>query len=208
MFEALSASCCDCCCPSVVIIGFNSFFLFLFAFPLEALLATCFAFWIAACLIWDPFMVLFFFGGGGVGRTGKRVSCLCMTTGWVLRVVIAVPGRPQRRKAGGMRGGYSSTACEDDNCPKEGCDYDDGRDNFKRWSPQVLILLAQRMGSKGEKACCGGEKAPAGSIGGAQERVEKNVLRFRRWSESEPNLPRRWTFFEIELVQGLQFIHS
>jgi len=37
--------------------GFNSFFRFLFAFPLEAVLATCFAFWIAAALIWEPFMV-------------------------------------------------------------------------------------------------------------------------------------------------------
>jgi hypothetical protein len=46
MSEALSAS----WSPSVVIIGLNSFFLFLFAFPLEAF-ATCFAFWIAACLM-------------------------------------------------------------------------------------------------------------------------------------------------------------
>lgn len=53
--EALSAFC---GAPSVVMMGFNSFFLFLLAFPLEAVLATCFAFWMAACLICDPFMIL------------------------------------------------------------------------------------------------------------------------------------------------------
>jgi hypothetical protein len=36
--------------------GFKSFFRFLFAFPLEAF-ATCFAFWIAACLMCEPFMI-------------------------------------------------------------------------------------------------------------------------------------------------------
>ena len=34
----------------------RSFFLFLLAFPLDEF-ATCFAFWIAACLMCEPFMI-------------------------------------------------------------------------------------------------------------------------------------------------------
>lgn len=53
-FEALSAS----CCPSVVIMGFSSFFRFLGAPPLETLDTCCFAFWIAACAsVLLPFIV-------------------------------------------------------------------------------------------------------------------------------------------------------
>ena len=60
--EAPSASfSCACACdlscwPSVVMMGFSSFFRFLLALPLEAF-ATCFAFWMAACLMCEPFMI-------------------------------------------------------------------------------------------------------------------------------------------------------
>lgn len=61
-----------------MIIGLNSFFLFLLAFPfeaLEALVATCFAFCMAAALIWDPFMAVEDRGAvvrGGVMRMRAR----------------------------------------------------------------------------------------------------------------------------------------
>lgn len=88
MFEALTASCC--CCPSVVMMGFNSFFRFLFAFPLEAF-ATCFAFWIAACLMCEPFIV---WRGGFVlvlvGWRGGRSSSVSAVGAWELLVVLVV----------------------------------------------------------------------------------------------------------------------
>jgi hypothetical protein len=43
--------------PSVVMMGFNSFLRFLVALPLEAL-ATCLAFWMAAWVICEPFIVI------------------------------------------------------------------------------------------------------------------------------------------------------
>ena len=69
VFEA-SAS----CPASVVMMGFRSFFLFLAAFPLEvfAALATCFAFWIAACLICEPFMINRQRGVAGL-ETARRI---------------------------------------------------------------------------------------------------------------------------------------
>ena len=64
--------------------GFNSFFRFLFVvFPLEAF-ATCFALLIAACLMCEPFMVE---GGNGgccaclVGWRGGGVS-VCAAGAW------------------------------------------------------------------------------------------------------------------------------
>ena len=54
--------------------GFNSFLRFLFAFPLETL-ATCLAFWMAACLICEPFMVETDGGAGvGSGLAGRAES--------------------------------------------------------------------------------------------------------------------------------------
>lgn len=77
-------------------IGFNSFFLFLFAFPLEAVLVTCFAFWIAACFIWEPFILLRC--GGGCEEVGRQEGFLVYDAGF--RSFTTVPGPPQRRKAG------------------------------------------------------------------------------------------------------------
>ncbi|KAE9365568.1 hypothetical protein N431DRAFT_102006 [Stipitochalara longipes BDJ] len=71
--EAPSASfSCACACdlscgPSFVMMGFSSFFRFLLALPLEAF-ATCFAFWMAACLMCEPFMIC---AGGGAGRVWR-----------------------------------------------------------------------------------------------------------------------------------------
>jgi hypothetical protein len=71
MFEAASASLSG---PSVVMMGFNSFLRFLFAFPLETF-ATCLAFWMAACLICEPFMVETDGGAGvGSGLAGRAES--------------------------------------------------------------------------------------------------------------------------------------
>ena len=58
--------------------GFNSFLRFLFAFPLETL-ATCLAFWMAACLICEPFMVeTDVVLAWEVGWRGGRSRCLLL----------------------------------------------------------------------------------------------------------------------------------
>ena len=141
MFAAPSASC---CCASVVIIGFNSFFLFLFAFPLEAVFATCFAFWIAACFIWEPFILWWCCCGGLVGwwvgvceEVGRQEGFSCMTR--VSAPYCAVLTRaglpwppPQRGKAGGrVVRGWSSKASKDDGRKVASCrcDYDYDHDH-------------------------------------------------------------------------------
>lgn len=95
--------------PSVVMMGFNSFLRFLVALPLEAL-ATCLAFWMAAWVICEPFIVICFCwitsqvallscarrgSGPGKGRTmvwtgldpGLYVGCVCRCVLCVLCLV-------------------------------------------------------------------------------------------------------------------------